>query len=476
MNDLFRLDATAQAQLVASGQVSSLELVDAAIARIQRLNPLINAVVHTQFDRARERARGRLPEGPFRGVPFLLKDLASGAEAGQPLSCGCRMLAQHVADHDTEMVRRFRAAGLVNLGRSTTPEFGIPPSTEAALYGPTLNPWDTGYSTGGSSGGAAAAVAARLVPLAHATDAGGSIRIPASACGVFGLKPSRGRTPTGPRMGESFAGLVSELCCSVSVRDSAALLDAVDGAEPGAPYATPPKAAPYVEALTQPPRRLRIAVMRAPYGGAPVHEDCLTALDDAVALCSELGHDLVEAAPQISDLPRVAEAFSRLYQIKAAMEVQALASLTGRPVGAGDIEALTHQCAQAGQQWSATDYVHAQRALQRAGHEVGRFFLDHDLLLTPTMAQPPVAIGRWNFIEGDAMASFAESSRCTAFTPLFNATGQPAMSVPLYWNAQGMPIGVQFGARLGEEGLLFQLAAQLEAARPWAQRLPAMAS
>lgn len=472
MDNLHNLDAVAQAALVASGEVSPLELVDAAIARIEKLDPHVRALVARQFDQARARARGPLPDGPFRGVPFLLKDLGGGAERGAPLTYGCRMLASHLAGHDSTLVARFRAAGLVFLGRTNTPEFGIPPTTESALFGPTRNPWNLNRSTGGSSGGAAAAVAARMVPFAHASDSGGSIRIPASACGVFGLKPTRGRIPTGPRLGESIAGLTSELCCSISVRDSAALLDAVAGADLGASYAAPAQPPSFRDTVQSPPPRLRVGVQRTPPNGAAVHPECMAALESAIGLCRDLGHEVVEESPVIQDLSQVQEAFGQVYMVKAAVEVQMAEQLAGHPVRDQDIEPLTEVLARMGRAVSATDYVNATRVLQRATRDVAGFFETHDVLLSPTMAQPPVAIGELAYPAADPAPDFIKAARYTAFTPLFNATGQPAMNVPLHWSTDGMPIGVQFAGRFGDEATLLRLAAQLEQARPWANRLP----
>ncbi|SDK45242.1 amidase [Pseudomonas delhiensis] len=474
MNDsLHLLDATAQAQLVTRGEVTPLELVDAAIARIERHDPALNAVIWRQFEQARARARGPLPGGPFRGVPFLLKDLAGGAEAGQPLSYGSRLGVHNRADHDTELVRRYRAAGLITVGRSNTPEFGITPATEPAAFGPCLNPWNLALSAGGSSGGAAAAVAARLVPMAHASDIGGSIRIPASACGVFGLKPSRGRNPVGPKVGEGTGGLPAEHCCSISVRDSAALLDATSAPDHGAPYLAPPRSRPYLQEIDAPHRRLRIGLLRTPFTGVAVHPDCQAALESAARLCRELGHEVNDEAPTVSDVPALGQAFVRLFVVSAALHLRSLEQQVGHSAGATDIEPLTRVLVGLAGQVSATDYVLAQRTLQRMAREIAAFHEHYDLILSPTLACPPGAIGELAYREGEPIDSyFGRSAPLAAFTSIYNATGQPAMSVPLYWTEGGTPIGVQFAARLGDEGTLFRLAAELERARPWASRLP----
>ncbi|MNQ90531.1 6-aminohexanoate-cyclic-dimer hydrolase [compost metagenome] len=368
---------------------------------------------------------------------------------------------------------RYRAAGLVFVGRSSTSEFGIMPTTEPALFGPCHNPWDPTRSTGGSSGGAAAAVAARLVPFAHASDIGGSIRIPASACGVFGLKPSRGRNPMGPLLGEGTGGLPVEHCCSISVRDSAALLDATSAPDYGAPYIAPFKSRPYLQEVDAPHRRLRIGVMRTPFNGLPVHPDCLVAVESAARLCRELGHEVVDECPQVSDFPAAADAFLKIFVVSAALHLRSLEAAVGRPAGADDIEPLTRAIAAMAGQVAGTDYVLAQRVLQRMSREIATFFDDYDLLLSPTMAQAPAAIGAFTLAAGEPVESlFTRGTPYAAFTSVFNASGQPAMSVPLHWSAGGLPIGVQFAARMGDEGTLFRLAAELERASPWAKRLP----
>jgi len=473
MDPFARLDATAQARLVARKDATPLELVDAAIARIERLDGLLNAVVWRQFERARERARGPLPAGPFRGVPFLLKDLAGGAEAGQPLTYGCRLGAAHVADHDTELVRRYRATGLVTVGRSNTPEFGLLPTTESALFGPCRNPWSLLHSTGGSSGGAAAAVAARMVPFAHASDIGGSIRIPASACGVFGLKPTRGRNPAGPKVGEGTGGLPAEHCCAISVRDSAALLDATSAPDLAAPYLAPFKTRPYVREIDAPHQRLRIGVLRTSLTGITAHAHCLEAVESAVTLCREMGHEVCDESPRISDVEAVTDAFGKIFVISAALHLRVLESAAGHPARDDEVEPLTRAVVSLARRVSGIDYVLAQRTLQRMTREIARFHDSFDLLLCPTIALPPPLIGELCFQPDDAIeVFFAKAGAYGSFTSVFNATGQPAMSVPLHWTPLGLPIGVQFAARLGDESSLFRLAAELERARPWVDRLP----
>jgi amidase len=475
LDEFARLDATGQADLVRRGQASPLQLVDAAIARIERHDGALNAVVARTFERARDAARGKLPDGPFRGVPFLLKDLAGGAEAGSPLTFGSVFLKDNVADYDTELVTRFKRAGLVSVGRTNTPEFGIPPTTEPALFGASRNPWDPARSSGGSSGGAAAAVAARYVPFAHASDAGGSIRIPASCCGVFGLKPTRGRNPMGPKVGESPGGFIAELCVSVSVRDSAALLDATCGPGVGDPYAAPARARPYIEEVTARPGRMRIAVMREPLNGVPVDPECLAAVDAAAALCRELGHDVVDDRIVLSSAPDLFSSFITVWTISAAVNVHMAEQLVGRAATGDDVEPLTWALAQMGRGRSGVDFVLAQRRLHALSREIGAFFAGYDALLSPTLAQPPVPIGALACTKEDPLGGFMKAASYAAFTPVFNITGQPAMSVPLHWSRAGLPIGVQFAARFGDEAALFRLAAQLEEARPWASSVPKLA-
>lgn len=470
-NELSRLDATAQAELVRRKQVSPLELVDAAIARIERGNPKINAVVTTQFERAREQAQGKLPDGPFRGVPFLLKDL-NAADPGVPMTQGSRFLRSFVPDWENEIVTRYKQAGLVIVGRTNTPEWGIPPTTEPLLFGPTKNPFALGHSAGGSSGGAAAAVAARFVPAAHASDAGGSIRIPASCCGVFGLKPTRGRNPMGPKLGESPAGFIAEHVVSISVRDSAALLDATGFPGVGDPYAAPAKARPFAEEVGAVPGRLRIAIMRVPVNGVEVHADCLEALEATATLCKELGHSVKEKSIAVADPGELFSSFLTVWFTAAAMNVRVSEQLAGRSATEDDLEPVTRALAALGRDKSAVDFVDAARRLHRISREVARFFSDFDVVVTPTLAAPPVQLGEIDNPPDDPLRGFLKAGSYAAFTPLFNVTGQPAMSVPLHWNAAGLPIGLQFAARFGDEATLFRLAAQLEQARPWADRLP----
>jgi amidase len=484
-------DALGLAALVRTRQVQPAELVEEAIRRIEALNPQLNAVVQETYDRARAQALGDLPDGPFRGVPFLLKDLLA-LDAGVPVRMGSRFLKDFVPGHDSELVRRHKAAGLVIVGRTNTPEFGLAPVTEPALYGPCRNPWDLSRTPGGSSGGSAAAVAARLVPAAHGNDGGGSIRIPASCCGLFGLKPTRARTPDGPDRADAWQGLACGHVLTRSVRDSAALLDATAGPEAGAPYVAPAPARPFLDEVGADPGRLRVAFTARPFLPAPVHEDCLGGLAEVVALLQELGHQVEEAAPQI-DGEALLEAFMVMAYGETRAALAEVEALVGRRATVREIEPATWAAGLMGGATSAAEYARALNLLKGTAGQVAPFFEQYDVLLTPTLASPPLAIGAQRLpgiqalgLEllnrlhaGRLIRLLARLTRAPGailsfapFTPPFNATGQPAMSVPLYWNREGLPIGMQFVARYGDEATLFRLAAQLEAARPWSGRRP----
>ncbi|MGZ4492152.1 MAG: amidase [Nocardioidaceae bacterium] len=475
------LDATGQAALVRAGEVGADDLVETAIARIERLDPGLNAVVIKAFDQAREAVGRGLPDGPFAGVPFLLKDLAIEA-AGLPFTEGSRFLAGNVSTVDSETVVRLRRAGLVVLGKTNTPEFGMKPTAEPWLFGPTRNPWDTARTTGGSSGGSAAAVAAGMVPMAHGNDAGGSLRIPASACGLFGLKPTRARTTLAPLYGDAFGGWAIEHALTRSVRDSAALLDAIGGPAPGDPYAAPPSRAPYAEEVGRTPGPLRIAVTRTPASAQSVDRECLAALDDAVGLLEELGHRVFER--DLTELDEaVGEAIGTVYDSATVWIVRYWSRLLGREPREDELEPFTWALYQEGLRITGGDYLLAVTDLQAfsrrvaaafAGRRVaGRLSAGFDLWLSPTLATLPPAIGVLASKAGDPWAGNAEAGAMLGF-PLVvaNVTGNPAMSVPLSWTEAGLPVGVHLMAAYGDEATLFRLAGQLEAARPWADRRP----
>lgn len=469
---LMFLDATAQAELVRSGEVTPLELVEAAIGRIEGLNPSLNAVVTRMYDEARETAMGMgmgdVPEGPFRGVPFLLKDLGT-TYAGVRLTDGSAFMRDFVPKRDNELVLRLKRAGLITVGKTNTPEFGLLPTTESRFLGACHNPWDTTRTPGGSSGGAAAAVAAGFVAMAHASDGGGSIRIPASCCGVFGLKPTRARNPAGPNMGDVFGGLVNDHVVTRSVRDSAALLDAVSGPDVGDPYWAPPPQRPFVQEVGADPGQLRIAFTTTPFSGVPVHPDCVKAAEDAATLCSELGHHVEEAAPRI-DGQRVARAFGTIWAAGCAWSLDGAGYATKQKPTPEQVEPLTWALYERGHRRTAAQYLMAVQILQKMGRDMGRFFQKYDILLTPTLAEPPVPLGEFDPRPDNPLHGFHRSGTFSPFTAVFNGSGQPAMSVPLLWNHDGLPIGTQFVGRFGDEATLFRLAAQLEQARPWATR------
>jgi amidase len=469
-DEIALLDATAQADLVRFAKVKPIELVDAAIARIERLNPTLNAVITPMFEQARSAARGPLPEGPFRGVPFLLKDLLA-SYAGVRLSAGSAFLQDFVPDHDSELVARLKRAGLVIIGKTNTPEFGLLPTTEPRLFGPSRNPWDLTRTTGGSSGGSAAAVAAGMVAMAHGNDGGGSIRIPASCCGVFGLKPTRARNPLGPDVGDTPGGLAVEHALTRSVRDSAALLDATAGPDVGDPYCAPLQARPFLQELGVNPGKLRIAFTTAAPTGVPIHADCIAAVHDAAKLCAELGHEVSEGAPTF-DAERFATCFMMVWSVGCARAMEGNAILIGRRPAPQDFEELTWALAEKGRAVSAYQYLLAVGALQFIARQIARFFVDHDIWLTPTLAEPPLLLGTFDAQPDNPFHGLERATRFVPFTPICNVTGQPAMSVPLYWNGDGLPIGTHVVGRFGGEATLFRLASQLEMERPWSARHP----
>lgn len=477
------LDATAQAELVSSGQVTPVELLDAAIERIEHLDPAINAVIIRWFDEARAIAAGTssvgpLPAaGPFRGVPFLLKDLWAHYE-GQVLSNGNQALkdAAHVSASDTTLVSRFRAAGFVTAGRTNSPELGSLPTTEPQAWGPTRNPWNLARSAGGSSGGSAAAVAAGMVPLAHASDGGGSIRIPASACGLVGLKPSQGRITLGPFRDESALGV--ELCVSRSVRDTVRLLDAVRGPGIGDTVIAAPPSRPYVDELAAEPGSLRIGLLdHHPFGG-PVHEQCALAARTAATLLESLGHHIEIGFPEAMSNPEFGRRFGALWSTAMGLGLTRIAEQIGRDLTDLDVEAVNRAQADFARHFTATDYAQAlaanvtfRRAVQRwwaPAPEGGGF----DLLLSPTLGEPPVPIGTFANDAEHPMAPMVRAAQYVPFTPAFNSSGQPAISLPLHWTPEGLPVGVQLVAAYGREDVLIRVAAQLEAAQPWADRHP----
>lgn len=500
--EYIRHDATALAALLRRREVSAAEVLEIAIARLARWNGAINAVVIPLQERARAEVRRPLPEGPFAGVPFLVKDL-DGFLADTEFTGSCKALLGWKPPRDSELFLRYQRAGLVIFGKTNTPELGLVGTTESLLRGPARNPWHTSHSTGGSSGGSAAAVAARIVPMAHAGDGGGSIRIPASACGLFGLKPTRGRTPLGPDESELWSGLVQRHAVTRSVRDSAALLDASAGPEPGALYGMPLPERPFAEEVRREPGRLRIAFSTGSLFGRSVHPECAKAVSATAKLLASLGHEVSEDAPPVAREALV-HAFLVMLAACTAAAVRQIGTMRGRAVTGSELEPRTQFLARLGESLSAAEYEEARQCCHAGVRAITPFFERYDVFVDATMAYPPPRIGEWDLPRGleaairvlapiaprrlmlGALESFAaDALERTANTMLFNMSGQPAMSVPLGWSGEGsagemtgassreaVPIGVQFCARSGEEAMLFRLAAQLERAAPWAELMP----
>ncbi len=490
-SDLANLDALGLAERVRAGDVTPLELVDDAIARVEAVDRRLNAVVVRCFERAREEARGQVPDGPFKGVPFFVKDLVQPV-AGLRFTRGSRFFADDVAKYDSTLIARYRRAGLIIAGKTNTPEFGLTPFTEPALHGPTHNPWALDHGTGGSSGGAAAIVAARVAKMAHGGDGGGSIRIPSSCCGLFGLKPTRGRTPVGPDHGEGWMGLALDHVLTLSVRDSAAALDATSGYEPGAAYDTLPREGSFLAECGRDPGKLRIALCKQPPLPGEPHRDVLDAADDAARLLESLGHRVEERVLPV-DRDAFAIDFSTVVGVATAADIDEAEDAAGRRSKPGDFELNTRIVAMLGRTVDAVRLERTRRNLHAVGRRVADFMRDYDVILSPTLGQPPPRIGSLapKGIEAKAQELIVEAGLSPVlrirplvnaiakktfgfipYTPLANATGQPSASVPLYWNAAGLPIGVMLTGRFGDEATLFRLASQLEAARPWRDRVP----
>ncbi|MEX2556970.1 MAG: amidase [Actinomycetota bacterium] len=473
-DELLWLDATAQAELVARGEITPAELVAAAIARVEATNQTFNAVIHPRFERALREAKDP-PRGSFRGVPMVVKDLVC-TTAGDPYHCGMRLLRDlgWTEREDSYTAAKLRAAGFVFVGRTNTPELGLMPTTEPEAYGPTRNPWNTAHSTGGSSGGSAAAVASGMVALGHATDGGGSIRIPASACGLVGLKPSRGRVSAGPRMGEGMAGFSGEHVLTRSVRDSAAVLDVLRGRMPGDPPGPPPPLRPYVAELQEDLGRLRVGLMvKAPGGATAVHADCVAAAEDAARLLERLGHHVEEAHPPALDELEHIVHFGAVTGADAAALLHRWSARTGSEIGPDDVELNTWTLAEMGRAITAPQLLASIEWIAGYRRRIAAWFdAGFDLLLTPTLAEPPPRLGEFVATPENPLGAGLRGASLVPFTPPWNSTGQPAISLPLHWNDAGLPIGVQLVAAYGREDELIRIAAQLEAAQPWADRRP----
>jgi amidase len=468
IRDYAQYDGIGLAELVAKKKVKPIELLDEAIARAEALNPKLNAIVYKDYERARDAAKGKLPKVAFSGVPFLLKDILAMAQ-GVPTRQASRFMPPIPWPHDSTLVRKFKQAGLVSFGKTNVPEFGLVPTTESKLYGAAHNPWDLSRSTGGSSGGSGAAVAAGIVPLAHANDGGGSIRIPASCCGLVGLKPTRGRSSNGPEFGEVIDGLGVDLVVSRSVRDTAAALDAVSGYEPGDPYSATPAPASYLAAMKRKPKKLRIAFSTKKLDGRPLHADCVAAVKRAAKICADLGHEVEEASPTL-DQAALIPVFMALWSANLAAGIDTIAMLTGQTPSSDLFEGLTWGLYEEGKKISATQYLMAKNSMNMASREMGRFHETYDFWLSATLGEPPVKLGFFDMEERDPQKSFAPLIDYVPFTAMQNVTGQPAINLPLFWNKDGLPVGVQFVGRFGDELGLLRLSGQIEAAAPWKDR------
>ena len=489
MSHLLDADATELARRVRAGEVSSVELVDAAIAAIEQVNPLLNAVVHRMYDSAREAAKKPLSAAPFAGVPMVVKDF-DGFVAGEPFTASTRFLAGFVPDHDAEVIARLRRAGLVFLAKTNLPELALLGTTEPAWRGATRNPWHTDHSTGGSSGGSAALVAARAVPVAHGGDGGGSLRIPASSCGLVALKTTRGRIPTGPDLGEGWGGYVQFGTLTRSVRDTAALLDVLAGPMPGDPYAAPLHEGSFLDELARPPGRLRVAFTTRSFFGKNTDRACADAVTQTAGWLRDLGHEVEEAHPEF-DRDALVLAYLVQVGVGTAAEIDDMARWVGKTPRASDFEPATWFLRQVGQAMGGVDLQRARDAVQKAGRQMASFHQRYDVLISPTLAHPPVRLGELGLKPSDRLALAAlralpirpailaaltqlanDNFEKAPNTQLFNQTGQPAISLPLHMNAAGLPIGVQLSAGFGDEATLLRMAAQLEQARPWIDRRP----
>ena len=470
VTDMTWLDATAQADLVRHGEVSPKDLVEAAITRIEAVNPRLDAVIRTRFDQARAEAAGTLPDGPFRGVPILLKDLGCFV-AGEVTAMGLGPLRELAWPVTSYLAQQFLAAGFVPLGRTNVPELGTTVTTEALSFPPARNPWHTGHSTGGSSGGSAAAVASGMVAVAQAGDGGGSIRIPASACGLVGLKPTRGRVSQGPLVGESWAGSHVDGALTRTVRDAAAVLDAISKRMPGEPYYAPAWPRPLSQEVGASPGRLRIGLVDRP--GAEMYSDdpqCRAAVARAGRLLESLGHHVEESGPGVMFDPRFARYFNTNIAADTEALLQAFEGVLGRPVTDAEIEPRNAHDRRTGKALTAVAYLQARQWLGMWARRMADWWTKHDLLVTPTVAAPPPELG-WFTAAGPEQ----EGGRIAGFIPYtaqFNATGQPAVSLPLHWTPAGLPVGVQLVAAYGREDLLVRVASQVEQAAPWADRHP----
>ena len=471
-DDYRACDALELAELVRKRKVSPQELLEAALARSAAVNPQINAIVLDHADLARQAISDGLPDGPLRGVPYLLKDLGA-AMKGTVCTGSFSLTRNGVAEEDSTYVGRCRQAGLVMFGKTHSPELGQSPSSESRMWGATRNPWDLSRIAGGSSGGAAAAVAAGIVPVAHATDGGGSIRIPAACCGLFGMKPTRARTPMGPKRGEGWGGASVGHVVSRSVRDSAAFLDATGGPAAGDPYAAPHQMRPWLEEVGAKPGRLRIAFSSTPPINVPVHADAIAAVKDAARLCESLGHIVEEAAPALNGR-EIMQAQGVVISANVAFTVEEAAEALGRKPVPEDVERATWFRIENARRADSSAYARAMNTLHMVGRTVAAFMEDYDVILQPVAAQPTLPLGVINLDREDLQQMYREMIGFIPYTGIYNLTGQPSANIPLHWNTDDLPIGTMFTTRFGDEATLFRLAAQLEQARPWFRRYPGL--
>lgn len=463
-------DGLGLAELVRKGEVTPRELADTALDALERLNPKLNALTYLMADYAEKIISEGLPQGPYTGVPFLAKDLIS-SYAGYPTNCGSRFYKGWTRDFNSELINRFIRAGLVTIGRTNTPENGISATCEPVANGPSHNPWNLEHITGGSSGGSAAAVAAGIVPVAHGGDGGGSIRMPSACCGTFGLKPTRGRNPLGPDHYELWHGMIVEGAITRTVRDSAALLGCTAGPDVGAPYWAQPPERPFLEEVGRDPGNLRVAFSAEAPGGEPVDDECKKAVADAAKLMEDLGHHVEEAAP-VWDVAEWGEAFMAILMSNECMFLQDGAEKFGRTPSRENLEMVNLFLLDQGKDIKAVDLLRSLAVKNRVTRQIAGFFETWDIMISPVLAGPPLKIGMLSTDLDDIEGMMGRLLSYMPFTSMYNVTGQPAMSVPLYWTPDGLPVGVQFAARYANESLLYRLAGQLEQARPWIDKRP----
>lgn len=475
ISDLYEThDAVGLAERVAKRDVTPDELLDEALKRVDALNPKLNAVTMVQDAVARRLISEGLPDGPLKGVPFLLKDL--GAEAIDfPTNNGSRLFAGTRYGMDSAIYARLKAAGLVTFGRTTSPEGGVGPVTEAVVYGgPTRNPWNLQRTPGGSSGGAGAAVAAGIVPVAHGSDGGGSVRIPASSCGLFGFKPTRARLPDGPYVGEGWAGMAIDGFLTRSVRDTAVLLDATQGADLGAPYCAPPLQGTFLQAMRHKSGPLRVAFATTALNGEAIHPECRAAVEEAARLLESLGHHVEEALP-VADIKGMMAAWTKIVACGSALTIDSAVRKRGRLLQDGEVEGIALGAIAYARTISGSDYLEAINKVHAFGREMAAFLQRYDVFLTATLAEPPAEIGRLNHVSEDYVDYRLGPGRVFAYSPFtaaFNASGQPAASLPLHWTLDGLPVGIHLAAAFGQDELLMGVCAEIEEAQPWFHRRP----